>query len=184
MRPLKVGQFVWHEDATSGGNLSITISIADQRLYVYRGTRLIGLSTASTGTADHRTPTGDFTILQKNMWHRSNLYSNAPMPYMQRLTWSGIAIHAGVLPGYPASHGCIRVPTAFARRLFAITSLGVPVTIVGAYRQPIVKLQFADIASMIAEDTEVMATDHSRPHWLRSSAAEALLDYDFDVLID
>ncbi|HEX7872184.1 MAG TPA: L,D-transpeptidase family protein [Sphingobium sp.] len=152
-RALKVGQFLWDAEAENPvGDLSITISIAQQRIYVYRGGRLIGMSTVSTGTRGHATPLGDFTILQKRQWHRSNLYSNAPMPYMQRLTWTGIAIHAGHLPGYPASHGCIRLPTAFAKQLFAITSMGVPVTIVGAKREPLVKLQFADIEWLAGDD--------------------------------
>src|SRR3546814_12301464 len=79
---------------------------------------LIGISTISSGTAGHETPTGIFTILQKKVDHKSNLYDDAPMPYMQRLTWSGIAMHAGNLPGYPASHGCIRLPLDFAERLY------------------------------------------------------------------
>ncbi|MET0362591.1 MAG: L,D-transpeptidase family protein [Sphingobium sp.] len=152
-RPLAVGQFLWDEPGTVGqGDLAITISIAEQRLFLYRDGRLIGMSTVSTGARGHATPLGDFTILQKNMWHRSNLYSNAPMPYMQRLTWTGIAIHAGHLPGYPASHGCIRLPTAFAKRLFGLTTLGVPVTIVDAKRRPLVKLQFADIEWLIGDE--------------------------------
>ncbi|RYM09102.1 L,D-transpeptidase [Sphingobium cupriresistens] len=86
----------------------------------------------STGMKGHRTPTGDFPILQKRQWHRSNLYSNAPMPYMQRLTWDGIALHAGHNPGYPASHGCIRLPYAFARDLFALTKMGTLVEVTQA----------------------------------------------------
>src|SRR3546814_10651322 len=71
--------------------------------------RLVGMASVSTGMKGHRTPTGEFPVLQKRQWHRSNLYSNAPMPFMQRLTWDGIALHAGHNPGYPASHGCIRL---------------------------------------------------------------------------
>ncbi|HEX7821475.1 MAG TPA: L,D-transpeptidase family protein [Sphingobium sp.] len=153
-RLLKVGQYLWDEEGLAdNGALSISVNIAEQRLYVYRAGRLIGMSSASTGAKGHSTPLGEFTILQKNMWHRSNLYSNAPMPYMQRLTWTGIALHAGHLPGYPASHGCIRLPTAFAKRLFGITTLGVPVTIVGANRRPLVKLQLADIEWLVGDET-------------------------------
>lgn len=152
-RPLKVGQFLWDSGNPLSGELSIIVSISQQRLYVYRDGRLIGMSTASTGMRGHSTPLGAFTILQKREWHRSNLYSNAPMPYMQRLTWGGIALHAGHLPGYPASHGCIRLPASFAKQLFAITSLGVPVTIVDAHKQPLVKLQFADIEWLTGDDT-------------------------------
>jgi hypothetical protein len=106
------------------------ISLPGQIAYVYRDGVLIAASTVSTGKRGKSTPAGDFTILQKREFHRSNLYSNAPMPFMQRLTWTGIALHAGVLPGYPASHGCIRFPREFARRLFDLTELGAPVSVV------------------------------------------------------
>lgn len=160
-RLLKTGQFLWDEAGiTATGTVSMTVSIPEQRIHVYRDGQLIGMSTVSTGTKSHSTPTGEFTILQKNMWHRSNLYSNAPMPYMQRLTWTGIAIHAGHLPGYPASHGCIRLPTAFAKRLFGITTLGVAVTIIGANHRPLVKLQFADIEWLAADDMVMAAVTH------------------------
>jgi hypothetical protein len=168
-RPMTVGQYLWDDNSlTATGDLSITVNIAEQRLYVYRAGRLVGMSTVSTGARGHSTPLGDFTILQKNMWHRSNLYSNAPMPYMQRLTWTGIALHAGHLPGYPASHGCIRLPAAFAKRLFGITSLGVPVTIMGASRRPLVKLQFADI-EWVAGDETVTAPPLRQPVSIRGS---------------
>ncbi len=99
----------------------ITVSLSSQKMHVFRDGVLWRSSPVSTGKKGKRTPTGVFAILQKKRFHRSNLYSNAPMPYMQRLTWSGIAIHAGRLPGYPASHGCIRLPTQFASELFKIT---------------------------------------------------------------
>lgn len=129
---LRPGQHVWLDDGTPvDGTLSMLVSLTSQRIFVYRDTRLIGMAAVSTGMAGHATPVGAFQILQKNQWHRSNLYSNAPMPYMQRLTWDGIAIHAGIDPGYPASHGCIRVPMAFARKLFAATLPGVTVYVAG-----------------------------------------------------
>ncbi len=99
----------------------IVISKASQRMYVFKDGVPWASSPVSTGKRGHGTPAGVFPILQKRVHHRSNLYSNAPMPYMQRLTWRGIAIHAGRLPGYPASHGCIRLPYSFARSLFALT---------------------------------------------------------------
>jgi hypothetical protein len=99
----------------------ITVSLSSQTMHVFRDGVLWKSSPVSTGKKGKRTPTGVFAILQKKRHHRSNLYSNAPMPWMQRLTWSGIAIHAGHLPGYPASHGCIRLPAAFASELFTIT---------------------------------------------------------------
>ncbi|WP_019051542.1 L,D-transpeptidase family protein [Sphingobium xenophagum] len=122
--PLAPGAYRWADDAAASGPLYLIISLERQRVHVYRGDRLIGAASVSTGTKGHRTPTGSFPILQKRQWHRSNLYSNAPMPFMQRLTWDGIALHAGHNPGYPASHGCIRLPYAFARQLFALTQIG------------------------------------------------------------
>ena len=99
----------------------ITVSLPSQKMHVFRDGVLWRSSPVSTGKRGKRTPTGVFAVLQKKRFHRSNLYSNAPMPWMQRLTWGGIAIHAGRLPGYPASHGCIRIPAAFAAELFKIT---------------------------------------------------------------
>ncbi|RYD46473.1 MAG: L,D-transpeptidase, partial [Sphingomonadales bacterium] len=130
---LKPGQFVWYphyEQASTGGQVKIIVSLPQQRAFIYQGGQLIAISTVSTGSEGRETPTGEFTILQKNRFHRSNLYSNAPMPFMQRLTWDGIALHAGHLPGYPASHGCIRLPAAFAKQLFAITAMGGQVSVV------------------------------------------------------
>ncbi|WP_240505859.1 L,D-transpeptidase family protein [Erythrobacter colymbi] len=99
----------------------ITVSLKSQQMHVFRDGEMWKTSPVSTGKRGKRTPTGVFAILQKKRFHRSNLYSNAPMPWMQRLTWSGIAIHAGRLPGYPASHGCIRIPAAFASELYKVT---------------------------------------------------------------
>ena len=132
---LRNGQWTWLEDASyqrtsDTGNVSILISIPGQIAYVYRDGVLIAASTVSTGKPGKDTPVGDFTILQKRVHHHSNIYSNAPMPFMQRLTWTGIALHAGQLPGYPASHGCIRFPREFARRLFDVTEMGGTVSIV------------------------------------------------------
>ncbi len=132
---LRNGQWTWLEEVAfqpAGGTsaVSILVSIPAQMAYVYRNGVLIAASTVSTGKPGKSTPTGEFTILQKRVHHRSNLYSNAPMPFMQRLTWTGIALHAGKLPGYPASHGCIRFPHEFAQRLFGVTALGAPVSVV------------------------------------------------------
>jgi hypothetical protein len=126
---LAPGAYRWLAEGPFAGPLYMVVSIERQRIHVYDGDRLIGVARVSTGMKGHRTPTGDFPILQKRQWHRSNLYSNAPMPYMQRLTWDGIALHAGHDPGYPASHGCIRLPYAFARQLFALTRIGTPVAV-------------------------------------------------------
>lgn len=122
VRMLKTGQSLWKEN-DARGEVEIVISLPMQRMFVYRGGTLIAATTVSSGTRAKPTPTGEFTILEKDVFHRSNLYSDAPMPFMQRLTWDGIAIHAGDLPGHPASHGCIRMPRKFAERLYGLTNL-------------------------------------------------------------
>ena len=127
---LSAGEFVWQPQLAEAGEVEIVVSLPLQRAYVYRGGTLIGVSTVSTGRAGHETPAGTFNILQKRREHYSNLYNNAPMPFMQRLTWDGIALHAGEIPGRPASHGCVRLPLAFARNLFAVTELGASVHVV------------------------------------------------------
>ena len=124
---LRPGEFVWQPERAQAGTVEIVVSIPLQRAYVYRGGTLIGVTTVSTGRPGHSTPVGTFSILQKRREHYSTLYNNAPMPFMQRLTWDGVALHAGEIPGRPASHGCIRLPTAFARHLFAATELGAAV---------------------------------------------------------
>jgi lipoprotein-anchoring transpeptidase ErfK/SrfK len=117
------------EAAKPQGPLIIAISIDRQRMKVYDANGLFAETPVSTGMKGHLTPMGVFSVIQKHKWHRSNIYSGAPMPYMQRITWSGIAIHAGVLPGYPASHGCIRMPNAFAIKMWNWTRMGARVVI-------------------------------------------------------
>jgi len=111
------------------GPLQIIISIKKQQLSLYAGGQLVAHSQVSTGVPGHPTPQGVFSIIQKQIYHESNLYSSAPMPYMQRITWSGVAMHQGVVPGHPASHGCIRLPAAFAKRLWSISKIGARVII-------------------------------------------------------
>jgi lipoprotein-anchoring transpeptidase ErfK/SrfK len=111
------------------GPIIIAISIRRQTLKVYDANGLFAETPVSTGMRGHSTPMGVFSIIQKQKWHRSNIYSGAPMPYMQRITWSGIAMHAGVLPGYPASHGCIRMPMSFAVKMWRWTRIGARVII-------------------------------------------------------
>jgi lipoprotein-anchoring transpeptidase ErfK/SrfK len=111
------------------GPLSIVVSIKQQRLTVYANGQPFAHSPVSTGVPGHPTPQGVFSVIQKNLHHRSNIYSDAPMPYMQRITWSGVAMHEGKLPGYPASHGCIRLPREFAQRLWGMTRIGARVII-------------------------------------------------------
>jgi hypothetical protein len=111
------------------GPLLLAISISSQRVTVYDNGTPVAVSAVSTGMPGHLTPMGVFSVIQKQRWHHSNLYSNAPMPYMQRITWSGVALHAGVVPGHPASHGCIRLPERFAVRLWGMTKVGARVVI-------------------------------------------------------
>ena len=126
---LSPGQFVWEPEAASTGPVFLVIDLTRQRVLLYRGGVPIAASTISTGSKGRETPIGVFTILQKEVVHRSRTYDDAPMPYMQRLTSKGVAMHAGNLPGYPASHGCIRLPKAFAKLLYGVTELGTPVMI-------------------------------------------------------
>jgi hypothetical protein len=111
------------------GPIIIAISIRRQTLKVYDANGLFAETPVSTGMRGHSTPMGVFSVIQKRKWHRSNIYSDAPMPYMQRITWSGIAMHAGALPGYPASHGCIRMPSDFAVKMWNWTRIGARVVI-------------------------------------------------------
>jgi hypothetical protein len=128
-QPLKPGDYTWTPEKSPGGSVAIVVSIPDQRVEVLRGGKIIAVSTCSTGKPGHGTPTGTFTILEKAKVHHSSIYNNAPMPNMERLTWGGIALHAGKLPGYPASHGCVRLPLEFSALLFTVTHVGTTVTI-------------------------------------------------------
>jgi len=130
--PLAPGQFSWQPGLAPEGPLLVLVSLPQQRATVYRNGVRIGESTVSTGKPGYETPTGVFTILQKKREHTSSLYDDAPMPFMQRLTWDGVALHAGRVPGYPASHGCVRLPAAFAAQLFEVTSRGMTVVITDA----------------------------------------------------
>ncbi len=133
---LRPGEFVWHPERSPDGPVAVIVSLPEQRVHVYRNGIRIGVSTCSTGREGHRTPTGVFTVLQKDRNHRSSTYNNAPMPNMNRLTWSGIALHAGQLPGYPASHGCVRLPLEFSRLFFTVTHIGTAVIIAGDHSDP------------------------------------------------
>jgi hypothetical protein len=133
---LKPGEFVWVADDAPRGPMTVIVSLDEQRAYVYRNGVLIGVSSASTGKPGHQTPTGVFTVLQKDATHHSKTYNNAPMPDAERLTWGGVALHAGELPGYPSSHGCVHLPSAFAKRLFDISPMGMTVVIADAQSAP------------------------------------------------
>ncbi len=126
---LKPGDYVWHPELSPAGPVVVLVSLPDQVLHVYRNGVRIARSTVSSGKPGKRTPTGVFTVLQKKVRHESSIYKGAQMPHMQRLTWSGIALHAGYLPGYPASAGCVRMPIDFAAKLYSVTGIGTTVII-------------------------------------------------------
>jgi lipoprotein-anchoring transpeptidase ErfK/SrfK len=126
---LKPGEYWWNPQIAPAGPVIALVSIQQQVMHVYRNGILIGRTTVSTGSRGHGTPSGVFSILEKKQKHYSKKYNNAPMPNMQRLTWTGIAMHSGNLPGYPASHGCIRMPWDFSKLLFGITAKGGTVVI-------------------------------------------------------
>jgi lipoprotein-anchoring transpeptidase ErfK/SrfK len=104
--------------------LIISVSIGSQRVKIYDANGLFAEAPVSTGMPGHPTPQGVFSVIEKDRYHHSNIYSGAPMPFMQRITWGGVAMHAGVLPGYPASHGCIRMPNDFATKMWGWTKMG------------------------------------------------------------
>ena len=128
---LDPGEFRWADDIATSGPTEVVISLSDQMAFVYRDGALVGVTTVSSGKTDHETPTGVFPILAKEKVHKSSKYDDAPMPYMQRLNEYGVAMHGGNLPGYPASHGCVRLPMKFAAKLFTLTQPGSEVRIEG-----------------------------------------------------
>jgi lipoprotein-anchoring transpeptidase ErfK/SrfK len=141
---------------TPAGPLAIVVSIAKQRVTLFADGKPIAEAPVSTGTAGHETPMGIFAVIAKSRFHESNIYSGAPMPYMERITWSGIALHEGPLPGHAASHGCIRLPGSFASSLFKITKLGARVVIV---RDPVAPVAFASARLFVPKKPEDKPTD-------------------------
>jgi hypothetical protein len=156
---LKTGDFVWAPERSPTGSALLVINVETQRAVLFRNGVPIGATTVSTGRKGYETPTGVFTILEKKKEHYSKTYDNAPMPNMQRLTWRGIALHAGKLPGYPASHGCIRLPVEFSSHLFGMTDLGMTVVITSIPASP-----------AIAEAPPVASEGYLRPDMPLSSA--------------
>jgi hypothetical protein len=134
---LKPGEFRWTPERSPSGPVVVLVSLPEQVAYVYRNGIEIGMSTVSSGKPGHETPAGVFTILEKDVDHHSSTYDNAPMPYQERLTWDGVALHAGRLPGYPASHGCVRLPYEFSKLLFGVTSMGGTVVVADAHSDPV-----------------------------------------------
>ena len=155
VKPLEPGEFRWYPEISPTGPVVILVSIPDQLVKVYRNGIRIGISTVSTGKPGHETPTGVFHILEKDKDHVSNLFKGAAMPNMQRLTWTGIALHAGNLPGYPASHGCIRMPLDFSAKLFEITDRGGTVVVADELSAP----QTVAHAGLVLPSTEVAALE-------------------------
>ena len=128
-KSLRPGQYVWRDVPASAGRERVVVSLSDQLAYLYRGDSLMAVTTISTGRETNPTPTGIFAVLNKKTMHRSRKYENAPMPFAQFIDQYGVALHAGHNPGRPASHGCVRLPSAFAKKLFATTEIGTPVYI-------------------------------------------------------
>jgi len=128
---LKPGEYVWSAAIPTEGDTRIVVDLLTQMTYVYRGDKLLGASSMSSAKTGHVTPYGYWSILEKRPFYRSKKYENAPMPFMQRIDEYGIAFHGGVNPGYPASHGCIRLPMKFAEKLYGVTKIGTKVVIEG-----------------------------------------------------
>jgi L,D-transpeptidase-like protein len=133
---LNHGEYTWAPQLAPEGPIEVIVSLDEQRAYAYRNGILIGESTISSGKAGHATPTGVFTTKLKDVDHHSSLYNDASMPYTQRLTNDGVALHAGGIPGYPESHGCVHLPSEFARSLFAASPLGMTVVIADHKSEP------------------------------------------------
>jgi lipoprotein-anchoring transpeptidase ErfK/SrfK len=126
---LKPGEYLWRDIPESAGDERVVVSLSDQIAYVYRGNRLMAVASTSTGRPGHDTPTGVFEVMNKEPMHHSRKYDDAPMPWMEQITDYGVALHAGYNPGHPDSHGCIRLPSAFAKKLYSVTSVGTPVLV-------------------------------------------------------
>ena len=154
---LKPGEYVWEPERAPEGPLLIVASITEQAAYVYRNGIRIARSSVSTGRPGHRTPTGVFTILEKEVHHTSSIYKGAEMPYMERVTWGGIALHAGDLPGYPDSHGCVRLPLEFSKLLFGVTMKGATVIIADEHSAPAETVHPGLFFTQSGEESEPMA---------------------------
>lgn len=133
---LKSGEFVWAPELGGEGSALFVVNLETQRAVLFRDGIPVAATSVSSGKPGYETPTGVFTILEKKKEHYSSTYNNAPMPNMQRLTWRGIALHAGNIPGYPASHGCIRLPAKFSSLLFGATKIGMTVVITSLPAMP------------------------------------------------
>jgi lipoprotein-anchoring transpeptidase ErfK/SrfK len=128
-KALKPGQYLWRDVPDAAGPERVVISLSDQLAYLYRGNALMAVAAISTGKDSKPSPTGIFSVLDKKPFYRSKKYDNAPMPFAQFFDPAGIAMHAGYNPGVPASHGCVRLPAQFAKKLYTATDIGTPVYI-------------------------------------------------------
>ena len=154
---LKPGEWLLYPSIAPTGPVLVYVDLGRQRATVYRNGVRIGVSTISSGKDGYETPTGVFTILEKDKDHRSKTYDDASMPYQLRLTWKGVAMHAGNLPGFPASHGCVRLPMEFAKKLFTITPMGGTVVIAGGHEDPVKRPAAGVLAPVMAEVTPMPA---------------------------
>jgi lipoprotein-anchoring transpeptidase ErfK/SrfK len=128
-KAVKAGHYLWRDVPESAGRERVVISLSDQLAYLYRGDDLMAVAAISSGKDAKPTPTGIFSVLAKEQMHHSRKYDDAPMPWMQRIDQYGVALHAGHNPGYAASHGCVRLPSDFAKKLYSVTDVGTPVYI-------------------------------------------------------
>ena len=167
--PIAPGQSFWLPELSPAGPVVAVVNLHTQHAQIYRNGIAIGYTSVSTGKRGYGTPTGRFQVLEKRRFHRSSTYDNAPMPWMVRLTWSGIAFHSGALPGFPASHGCIRLPASFAPQLFGALSLGDTVAVLNQPADAFTTLAPIDPLGRPLLQPEMLAATA----WWREAAASA-----------
>jgi len=161
---LKSGEWVWNPEASPSGPVVVVVSITEQRAYVYRNGILIAYTLVATGKSGHETPTGVFTVLEKDKDHVSSLY-NAKMPYTERLTWTGICLHAGSIPGYPNSHGCIHLPLEFSKLLYELDAMGTTVVIANDHSGPAEAAHPGMVLSPLLHEPEGPVVEKARFRW-------------------
>lgn len=162
----KTGQssFTWNPELSKGGPVVVSVNLETQTAAVYRGGILIGSCLVSSGKKGYETPTGVFHILEKDADHRSSTYGNAPMPFSERLTWGGVALHGGGLPGYPSSHGCVHLPLEFSKKLFEVTAKGTTVVITnGGPPDPVSKGHRIEFGESESQDANLDWKPHDSP---------------------
>ena len=167
--PIAPGRSFWLPELSPAGPVVAVVNLHTQHAQIYRNGIAIGYTSVSTGKRGYGTPTGRFQVLEKRRFHRSSTYGNAPMPWMVRLTWSGIAFHSGALPGFPASHGCIRLPASFAPQLFGALSLGDTVAVLNQPADAFTTLAPIDPLGRPLLQPEMLAATA----WWREAAASA-----------